>query len=185
MNRGILLAWNRAPVPVPYPLLGRPTPIPTPYSLPQQDQFALDPFQQESRAGYLPQFTTSNGYFQYSTQGGNTIGVSGTANFGIGSERITSLPYLTIVHSMSRSVVNDVPATATLTGLGGGTPAQQTDPYANSTATGFTFNSAAFPIPSLGYTIGTAGATAFGIATNKNNSVAIVDPIHTASRSVM
>ena len=167
---------------MPYPLLGRPSPVAMPYRMQAVDPFTLDDCRQESRSGYLPEFVTGSGFFQYSTQGGNSIGVPGSADFGTGRDRIVSSVYLLLSHVPSGSIVNDIPSTAQITFT---EPAQQVDPYADSTATGFTFNSAAFPIPATGYTISTAGGNAFGIATNKDNSVAIVDPIHTASQSVM
>lgn len=175
MNQGILIQKQR-PVALPYALL-EPAEVPVPYG-PQGVPLY-------GSAGFLPEFITADGYFQYSTQGNDTIGIPGTASFGVGSERSTGLPYLVITDAASGSVVNDVPSTAEITGLGGGEQDQQVDPYADATASGFTFNSVAFPIPEDGYSIGTAGALHFGIAFDLDEEEAIIDPIHTASLSVM
>lgn len=114
----------------------------------------------------------------YSKDVGLTIGAPGSAGFGVALSSIDgSVAFTQIIHTPSGSVFALPPSTSPIPP----TP----DPYADPTAAGFTFNGNPFPIPTAGYTVGVAGAQHFGIATNLDNSTAIIDPIHTASLSIM
>lgn len=132
--------------------------------------------QQRWRPSWLGEFTLDGGMFYVPPRGDLTIGIPGAAAFGVATDWAAGSGYLRVVHAASGSIVNDIPATGTVS---------VPDPYADRLATGFTFDSAAFPRPTAGYTIGTAGAQHFGIATDLDTSTAIIDPIHTASLSVM
>jgi hypothetical protein len=120
--------------------------------------------------------TLDGGMFYHPSVSELTIGRPGEAGFGVARDWAAGVDYLRVIHVGSRSVVNDVPVTIRL--------ASVSDPFADPTAAGFTFNGDPFPVGSA-YTIGSAGAEHFAIATVVATSTAIIDPIHTASLSVM
>lgn len=171
MNQGTLIRKQRL-VALPYALLGASADVPVPYGMQRMPAVG--------QSGYLEDFATDVGMFLFSAPG-STIGKPGTVNFGIASD-YQQQPYLLLRHVQSLSVVNDVPSQDEITQF---TDIPRPDPFADSTASGFTFNSVAFPIPEDGYSIGTPGALHFGIAFDLDEEEAIIDPIHTASLSVM
>ena len=106
-----------------------------------------------------------------------SIGVAGSAAFGLAVDANSGEEAFTeIIHVPSASVFALPPSTDTII---------LPDPFADSTASGFTFDGDPFPLPEDGYTIGDAGEEHFGIATDLDNETAIIDPIHTASLSIM
>jgi hypothetical protein len=113
----------------------------------------------------------------YSKDAALSIGTPGEADFGTPINLTNGLKaYVDIIHTPSGSVISGIPSSDTIL---------FPDPYADPTASGFTADGDPFPIPDDGYTIGNAGAEHFGIATNLDDSAPIIDPIHTASLSVM
>jgi hypothetical protein len=134
-----------------------------------------DPFADSTGAGFLVGSGTDA--FVRSTLG-YSIGTPGAAGFAVGYDLDEDALLIEVRHSASNSIVNDVPSTATIS-------LPSDDPYADATASGFTFDGDPFPLPDDGYSIGTAGAAHFGIATDLDTDEAIIDPIHTASLSIM
>jgi hypothetical protein len=59
------------------------------------------------------------------------------------------------------------------------------DPFADSTADGLTLSGDPFPLPTNGYTIGTAGEEDFGVGTELDENTLLTGTIHSASGSIM
>lgn len=135
-----------------------------------------DPYADATGTGFL--IGTGSDPFVRSVSG-YSIGTPGGDGFGLAYDLDESELLLQLRHGASNSIVNDIPSTATIT-----LPPPE-DPYADATASGFTFDGDPFPVPVDGYTIGVAGAEHFGIAVELDGDTAIIDPLHTASLSVM
>jgi hypothetical protein len=106
-----------------------------------------------------------------------SIGIAGSAAFGLAVDAISGEEAFTqIIHTPSGSIFAFPPSADIII---------IPDPFADPTAAGFTFNGDPFPLPEDGYTIGVAGEEHFGIAFDLDNEVAIIDPVHTSSLSIM
>ena len=125
----------------------------------------------------LDGFTFNGGKeFRYPTNASLTIGAPGSSDFAVGKNVLSNELYFEVLHVASLSVFNDIPSTS---------PIVVQDPFADPTASGFTLDGNAFPISVAGYSIGTAGDTNFAIATDLDTATSIIDPVHTASLSIM
>lgn len=128
------------------------------------------------RLTWLSDFTLHGGMFYFPPQTELTIGLPGTVGFGVATDWPVGLRYERVVHAASGSVVNEIPPPPYL---------PYENPYASSLANDFSLSGIPFPLPSAGYSIGTAGALYFGIATDVNSNTALIDPTHTSSLSIM
>jgi hypothetical protein len=105
-----------------------------------------------------------------------TVGAPGTQNFGIATNLLSEEPYLELTHDASASVFNDIPSIAIIV---------IEDPFADSTADGLALSGDPFPLPTNGYTIGTAGEEDFGVGTELDENTLLTGTIHSASGSIM
>jgi hypothetical protein len=127
--------------------------------------------------GYpLDDFTYNGGELFRYPSASLSVGSAGADNYSVALNTLNGDVYLEVIHVPSLSIVNDVPSTSTIVAQ---------DPFADPTASGFTFAGDPFPIPTAGYTIGDTGEADFGIATDLDTATAIIDPVHTASLSIM
>jgi hypothetical protein len=105
-----------------------------------------------------------------------TVGTPGTLDFGIATNLLTDEPYYELTHDASASIFNDIPSTAIIV---------IEDPFADSTADGLALSGDPFPLPTNGYTIGTAGEEDFGVGTELDENTLLTGAIHSASGSIM
>jgi hypothetical protein len=133
---------------------------------------ASDPFQDSTGAG----FSVDGEPFTVSTLG-YTIGTPGTTDFGFGTDLDTELPLLFVTHIPSASIVNTIPSTDPIFSA--------SDPFQDSTGSGFSVDGEPFTVSTLGYTIGVAGELNFAIAVDLDSNDPVLDPTHIPSASVM
>jgi hypothetical protein len=105
-----------------------------------------------------------------------TVGTPGTLDFGIATNLLTDEPYYELTHDASASIFNDIPSTSSIV---------IEDPFADSTADGLALSGDPFPLPTNGYTIGTAGEEDFGVGTELDENTLLTGTIHSASGSIM
>jgi hypothetical protein len=133
--------------------------------------------------GYpLDDFTYNGGELFRYPSASLSVGSAGADNYSVALNTLNGDVYLEVIHVPSLSIVNEEPST---TGIAFPVLPPLVDPPADSDANGMTFGGDPFPIPTAGYSIGDAGDTDFGIATDLDTATAIIDPVHTASLSIM